>query len=154
MGRDGAVGIATTLRTGRSGDGIPVGTRFSAPFQTGPGAYPTSCTMGTGSSPGVKRPGRGADHPSPSKRRGHERVLTLWTFMACYGSTFVVALDVKMTLLCDVTLCIYLYRYKRFGWVSCLLLHLRSGFFFYRIHKIWPQVPVMSQTYSSSSGSL
>ena len=31
-------------------------------------------TMGTVSFPGVKRPGRGADHPSPSKRRGHERV--------------------------------------------------------------------------------
>ena len=31
-------------------------------------------TMGTGSFLGVKRPGRGADHPPPSKRRGHERV--------------------------------------------------------------------------------
>ena len=30
--------------------------------------------MGTGSFPGVKRPRRGADHPTPSKRRGHERV--------------------------------------------------------------------------------
>ena len=30
--------------------------------------------MGTGSFPGVKRPGRGADHPPSSKRRGHERV--------------------------------------------------------------------------------
>jgi hypothetical protein len=30
--------------------------------------------MGTGSFSGVKRPGRGADHPPPSKRRGHERV--------------------------------------------------------------------------------
>jgi len=32
--------------------------RFSAPVQTGPGAHPTSCTMGTGSFPGVKS-GRG-----------------------------------------------------------------------------------------------
>jgi len=31
-----------------------VGARFSAPVQTGPGAHPNSCTMGTGSSPGVK----------------------------------------------------------------------------------------------------
>ena len=31
-------------------------------------------TMGTGSFPGVKWPERGADHPPPSKRRGHERV--------------------------------------------------------------------------------
>ena len=30
--------------------------------------------MGTGSFPGVKRPGRGADHPPPFKCRGHERV--------------------------------------------------------------------------------
>ena len=30
--------------------------------------------MGTGSIPGVKRPGRGADHPLLSKCRGHERV--------------------------------------------------------------------------------
>jgi hypothetical protein len=31
-----------------------VGVRFSAPVQTGPGAHPASCTMGTGSFPGVK----------------------------------------------------------------------------------------------------
>ena len=30
--------------------------------------------MGTGSFLGVKRPVRGADHPPPSKRSGHERV--------------------------------------------------------------------------------
>jgi hypothetical protein len=48
--------------------------RFSAPVQTGPGAYPASYTMGSGSFPGVKRPGPGADHPPPHKRRGHERV--------------------------------------------------------------------------------
>ena len=30
--------------------------------------------MGTGSFPGVKRPGRGADHRPPSNCRGHERV--------------------------------------------------------------------------------
>jgi len=33
---------------------IPVGTRFSAPVQTGPGAHRASCTMGTGSFPGLK----------------------------------------------------------------------------------------------------
>ena len=51
------------LRAGRSGDRIQVGTSFSAPVQTGPGAHPASYTMGTGSFPGVKRPGRGADNP-------------------------------------------------------------------------------------------
>jgi hypothetical protein len=47
-----------SLRAGRSGDRIPVGARFSAPVQTGPEAHPASCTMGTGSFPGV-RCGRG-----------------------------------------------------------------------------------------------
>jgi len=28
--------------------------RFSIPVQTGPGAHPASCSMGTGSFPGVK----------------------------------------------------------------------------------------------------
>ena len=51
-----------------------MGARFSAPIQTGRGAHPASCTMGAGSFPGVKRPGRGADHPPSSKSRGHERV--------------------------------------------------------------------------------
>ena len=39
------------------------GARFSARIQTGSGAHPASYTMGTGSFPGVKRPGRGVDHP-------------------------------------------------------------------------------------------
>ena len=49
-----------------AGDRIPVQARFSAPVQTGPGAHPASCTMGTGSFPGSKeRPGRNAD-PLPT----------------------------------------------------------------------------------------
>jgi len=48
-------------------DRIPIGTRFSASLQTGPGAHPASCKMGTGSFPGGKvRPGRAADHSPPS----------------------------------------------------------------------------------------
>ena len=46
----------------------------AAPFHTGPGAHPASCTMGTGSSPGENRPGRGVDHPSPSSYEVKERV--------------------------------------------------------------------------------
>jgi hypothetical protein len=41
----------------------PVEARFFEHVQTGPGAHPASCAKGTGSFPGVKRPGRGADHP-------------------------------------------------------------------------------------------
>ena len=44
---------------------IPVRARFSAPVQTGPGVDPASFTMGTGSFPGVKRPGRDDYHPPP-----------------------------------------------------------------------------------------
>jgi hypothetical protein len=44
----------TTLWAGQSGDQIPVGVRFSAPVQIGPGAHPASCTMGTRSFPEVK----------------------------------------------------------------------------------------------------
>jgi hypothetical protein len=62
------------LRAGRSGNRIPVGARFSAPVQTDPGAYPASCTMGTGSFPGVKRPGCGVDHPSLTSAEVKERV--------------------------------------------------------------------------------
>ena len=51
-------GICDWLRAGRSRDRIPVGARFSAPVQTGPGVHPTSCTVGTVSYPGVKS-GRG-----------------------------------------------------------------------------------------------
>ena len=52
-----------SLWAGRSRDRIPVGARFSAPVQINPGAHTPSFTMGTGSFLGVKRPGRGVDHP-------------------------------------------------------------------------------------------
>ena len=63
-----------SLLAGRYGDRIPVGARFSAPVQTGPGAHPVSYTMGTGSFPVVERPGRGADHPPPSRAKVDGRV--------------------------------------------------------------------------------
>jgi len=75
VGRDSSVGIAT--RYGLDGPGIESrwdGTRFSAPVSTGPGAQPASYTMGTGSFPGLKRPGRGVDHPPLSRAKVKERV--------------------------------------------------------------------------------
>jgi hypothetical protein len=64
--RDSSVGIATGY--GLDGPGIESrwGARFFAHVQTDPGAHPAYCTRGTGSFPGVKRPGRDADHPPPS----------------------------------------------------------------------------------------
>ena len=53
-GPGSSVGIATGC--GLDGPGIESrwGVRFSVPVQTGPGAHPASCTIGTGSFPGVK----------------------------------------------------------------------------------------------------
>ena len=70
MGWDSAVGIAT--RYGMDGQGIE--SRWGEIFRTFPGTHPASCTMCTGSFPGVKRPGLGADHPPPPECRGHDRV--------------------------------------------------------------------------------
>ena len=69
-----AVGIATGY--GLNGPGIE--SRWDATFttlvQTGPGAHPASYTMGTWSFRGVKRPGRGVDHPPSSTTEFKERV--------------------------------------------------------------------------------
>ena len=55
-GPGSSVGIATELRAGRSG----IESRWERdflPVQTGPGAHPASCIMGTGSFPGVEAAG-------------------------------------------------------------------------------------------------
>jgi hypothetical protein len=52
MGLDSSVSVVTGYRL--SWDQILVGVRFSAPVQTGPGAHPASCTMGTWSFPVVE----------------------------------------------------------------------------------------------------
>jgi len=57
--------VSTASAYGLDGPGIESRwwARFSAPVQTGPGDHTASYTMSTGSFLGVKRPGRGADHP-------------------------------------------------------------------------------------------
>ena len=74
VGRDSSVGTAT--RYGMDGPGIESRwrARFSVPVQTFPGVHPASGTMGTGSFQGVKRPGRGVDHPPPFRAEVKERV--------------------------------------------------------------------------------
>ena len=64
-GPGSVVGIATGY--GLDGPGIETrwGARFSAPVQTGPGAHPAPCTMGTGSFPGVKSGRRLTQTPHP-----------------------------------------------------------------------------------------
>jgi hypothetical protein len=57
-GPDSLVGIATGYGLDGPGTESRWGARCSALVQNGPGAHPASCTMGTGSFPGVDS-GRG-----------------------------------------------------------------------------------------------
>jgi len=52
---------------------MPAGSKLSAPVQTSPVAHPASYTMDTRTIPGVKRPGRGVDHPPTSRVEVKER---------------------------------------------------------------------------------
>ena len=65
-----------TTHYGLDGPGIESRWRrdFPHPVQTGSGAHPASYVMGTGSFPGVKRPGRGVDHPPTSSAEVKVRV--------------------------------------------------------------------------------
>ena len=74
VSRDSSVGITT--RYGLDGPGIESRweVRFSAPVSTDPGTHPASCTMGTRSFPGVKRPVRGVYSSPPSSAEVKERV--------------------------------------------------------------------------------
>jgi hypothetical protein len=89
VGRDISVSIATRKsRTVRGSN--PGGSEI---FHTGPDRFwgpPAYYTMSTGSFPGVKRPGSGADHPSSSSAEVNKRVelLHLWAFVACYMANF------------------------------------------------------------------
>jgi len=54
-----------------------------------PWGHPIAYNMGTGSFPGVKRPGCGVNHPHLSSAEVKERVylytyFPLWDFVACY----------------------------------------------------------------------
>jgi len=85
-GPGSSVGIATDLRAGRSEIESRWGRDFS-PVQTGPGAHPASCKMGTGSFPGVKC-GRGVlltTHPLLVPRSWKSRVILLPTLWATPG---------------------------------------------------------------------
>ena len=66
LDRVSSVGIATDY--GLDGPGIESrwGRDFPHPSRPGPGANPATYAMGTGSFPGVKRPGRGVKQSSPS----------------------------------------------------------------------------------------
>ena len=73
-GRGSSVGIATRYGIDDQRIESRWEARFSEPVQTGPGAHPAFYRMGTGSLPGVKRPGRGAEHPPSFNAEVKERV--------------------------------------------------------------------------------
>jgi hypothetical protein len=62
-----------SLRAGRSRDRIPVVARFSAPVQTGSDAHPCLLYKGYRVFHGVRRPGRGVDHPPSSSAEVHRK---------------------------------------------------------------------------------
>ena len=85
-GPGSSVGIATELGPGRSGIESRWGRDFP-PVQTGPGAHPASCKMGTGSFPGVKC-GRGVlmtTHPLLVPQSWKSRAIPLTTLGATPG---------------------------------------------------------------------
>jgi hypothetical protein len=60
-------GSSVSIATGYGLDGPGIESRWGWDFShTSRPAHASSSTMGTGSFPGVKRPGRGADHPPPA----------------------------------------------------------------------------------------
>ena len=82
-GPGGSVGVVIELRPGRSGIDSWWGGNFPS-VQTGPGAHPTSCKMGTRSFPGVKL-GRGVlltTHPLLVPRSWNSRAIPLPTLWA------------------------------------------------------------------------
>jgi len=84
-GPGSSVGTATELRAGRSGIESPWGRDFP-PVQNGPGAHPASCTMGTGSFPGVEAVGAWGWPPNPHlvpKVLEKRRPIPLLTLRAC-----------------------------------------------------------------------
>ena len=72
VSRDSSVYIASRYRQ----DGPGIESRWGRDLDY-PGAHPASYSMGTWSFPrgrGLKRPGRGVDHPHPSNAEVKERV--------------------------------------------------------------------------------
>ena len=101
VGRDSAVSTATHYELDGPGIESQKG-EISAPVQTGPGAQSASYTMGTRSFLGVKRPGRGVDHPPPSSAEVLRKsraisLLPIWNFFSCSRMNFILSLFFLVT---------------------------------------------------------
>jgi hypothetical protein len=74
VGPDSSVGIATRYGLDGRRDLILLEARFFRTRPDRPWAHPASYTVGTGSAPTVKRPGRGVAHPTQYSAYVKERV--------------------------------------------------------------------------------
>ena len=126
QGKNWRAGIAQSvqrLATGWTVRGSnPVGVRFSVSVQTGPGAHPASCTVGTGYFPGESgRGGVPTTHPhlSADVMKGRAiPLLTLWAFVACYRENFTFYLIPSFVCVC-VCVCFYsILSYNRYHFVT------------------------------------
>jgi hypothetical protein len=103
----------------------PDGARYSALVHTSHGVHLASCTLGTGSFPGVKRPERGVDHlPHLALGLKREQISSYthtWPFIACYR----VNLTVSLLWILEVLLLIFLEPVfggnDRFSWVFTVM---------------------------------
>ena len=97
--RDRSFGIATRYALDGPAIESRYGRDFAHPSRLALGPHPVTYTMGTGSFPGVKRPGRGVGHPPLiALRLEKEYGYTcnpLWTFVACSMVNFTFYLPLK-----------------------------------------------------------
>jgi hypothetical protein len=69
----------------------PGGVRLPSSVQTGPGAHPSSQTLGTASLQDINLPRRGVTHPHPSRTEVKERVeLHLHTLLSAFMAVYMV----------------------------------------------------------------
>ena len=110
-----SVGIATGYQLNGPRIEFRWGARFSSPVQTGPGAHPASCTMGTGTFPGVKS-GRGVTLTNhsvlmPWLKKGRAiPLLPLWTVRPVQSLSACTGVHFTFTFIFFYTrMCVYIY---------------------------------------------
>jgi hypothetical protein len=134
--RDSSVGIATCYGVESLGIESRLGTRFSAPVQTGPGAHPASYKMCTWSFSGVNRPRRDIDRQPPSSAEFKETVQLYlyphfgfsWPVVRRTFIFYIYVLRLHFTF--TFTFCIYIYVLHFIFYIYLLRLHFTFTFTF------------------------
>ena len=105
-----------------------MGSSFSAPVQTVPGAHP-SYTVDTGLFLGLKRPRHGVNFPTPSSVEVKERVelplLPFWAFMVCFRANFTFTFYLPFT----HTVCVRLIWSMCNNYEDNIFFAVRDGYF-------------------------